>query len=77
MSKRIDASGDSIAPTPEGITSQSVVSQSEKASNTGKVSKAAIIEPPVGAYFATEVKWIAVVTAIIVVLLIASYYIFR
>jgi hypothetical protein len=42
-----------------------------------KALKTAVSEAPVGAYFMTEVKWIAVVAAILVVLLIASYYMFR
>ncbi len=45
--------------------------------SANKISKATVSDAPVGAYFMTEVKWIAVVTSIIVILLIASYYIFR
>jgi hypothetical protein len=47
------------------------------AASNNKVSRTTVPEAPVGSYFLTEVKWIAVVTAIIVILLIASYYIFR
>jgi hypothetical protein len=45
--------------------------------STNKFSKENIAEAPVGNYFLTEVKWIAIVTVIIVILLIASYYIFK
>ena len=47
------------------------------ASPNNRTSKAVVPEAPVGSYFLNEVKWITIVTVIIVILLIASYYIFR
>jgi hypothetical protein len=70
ISNNITSQNNAIISQAAGQISQPTVSSS-------KVSKTAGTEAPVGTYFATEVKWIAIVTAIITILLIASYYLFR
>ncbi len=67
--------GNNIANTDNAINTQPAGQVNQPSVSTSRVSKAT--EVPVGTYFATEVKWIAIVTAIIVVLLIVSYYMFR
>ncbi len=72
------SAGGNIGNTVNTVNTQATAGQPDPlAASTNKASKANITEVPVGSYFLTEVKWIAVVTAIIVILLIASYYVFR
>ncbi len=70
------AGGSNISNTDNAISTQSS-GQVNQPVLTSKAAKAAATEAPVGAYFATEVKWISIVAGIIIVLLIVSYYIFR
>lgn len=70
--------GGNIATTSDSpVNTQTSAGQGNQFAASNKVSRAAVPEAPVGSYFLTEVKWITIVTAIIVILLIASYYIFR
>ena len=70
--------GGNIGRTANTVNTQTTNGQGDPlAASTNKVSKANITDVPAGSYFLTEVKWIAVVTAIVAILLIASYYIFR
>jgi hypothetical protein len=71
--------GSDTSGTNSTLNTQSAAAENQagKISTVGRVSKSAVVEPPVGTYFLSELKWIALVTVIITILLIASYYIFR
>jgi hypothetical protein len=58
-------------------TSQPFAVQDKRAANSYGPNKAAAELIPTGGYLLHELKWIGAVTAIIIVLLIAAFYIFH
>jgi hypothetical protein len=77
--KKLDSgiSGSNIPKTNESPELRPTMNQSyQTPSSTGKP-----VKPPAEAFFeshfTTEVKWIGLVTAIIVILLIVAYYVFK
>lgn len=57
--------------------SQPSIVQDKRAANSYGANKVAAELIPTGGYLLHELKWIGVVTAIIIVLLIAAFYIFH
>jgi len=69
ISKLINNTSTVIDPRTNGIAIKSPIRYGEKPSTT--------IDPNLGKYVISEIKWIAVVTGIIIVILVVSYIIFR
>jgi hypothetical protein len=67
----------STGATPKTDTTASLNKPVKIGTVSGSVSKTSAAAVPIQTHFLNELKWIGLVTVVIVILLLVAYYIFR
>ena len=77
ITQNTNGNNNPISPAVEATAPSSLVQPIKSTGSYRSPSRGAAVESMAHTYFSKDIKWIGIVSGIIIVLLIMSYYIFR